>query len=283
MKDTGPSLTAHRVAIRRAAHQILDVPRVFEDPLAIAMLEPATAAGLCRDPHRYEAGPLAPYLRAFMAARSRFAEEALAAAVARGVRRYVVLGAGLDTFAYRNPYPELRVFELDHPATQAWKRTRLAEAGVPCPASVVFVPIDFERQSLVEAVRDAGLEVEAPAFFSWLGVTPYLTRDAVMTTLRCVAQSFAAGSGIVFDYALERSCLTLLQRAVFDALAARVAAAGEPWLSAFEPASLTQELRGIGFATVDDVTPDALNARYFSNRRDELRVGGLAHLILAHT
>ena len=114
-------------------------------------------------------------------------------------------------------------------------------------------------------------------------LTVYLTHEAILTTLRFVAQSMAAGSGIVFDYGLARASLSWRQRAVFDTLAARVAAAGEPWLSTFEPAVLARELMDLGFVSVEDVTPDALNARYFAGRTDGLRVGSLAHLMRADT
>jgi methyltransferase (TIGR00027 family) len=281
MRENCPSATAHRVALRRAAHQILDVPKVLDDPLALAILEPDTAAALRLDPERFESGMLSSRLRAFLVARSRCAEDALGAAVARGTLSYVVLGAGLDTFAYRNPHAGLRVFEVDHPATQLWKRQRLAEAGIPIPGSLSFVPVDFERQDLADELRRAGIAAGAPLFFAWLGVTPYLTLDAVMATLRLVTELAAAGSVIVFDYALARSALTLLQRVAFDALAARVAAAGEPWLTTFETAALARALASLGFAEVEDITPELLNARYFEGRADGLRVGGLAHVMRA--
>src|SRR5262249_32483033 len=135
-------------------------------------------------------------LRLFLVARSRCAEDALAHAVAAGVRKYVILGAGLDTFAYRNPYAAqaLRVFEVDSPATQAWKRDLLRRTRIAEPASLTFVPVDFETQSLAEELRAAGFREAEPAFFSWLGVTMYLTRDAIFSTLSYVA-SCAAGSG----------------------------------------------------------------------------------------
>jgi methyltransferase (TIGR00027 family) len=111
-------------------------------------------------------------MRAHLVARSRYAEDALATAVNRGVRQYVLLGAGLDTFAYRNPYPGLRVFEIDHPATQQWKRGLLARNGIPIPPSLTSVPVDFEQQSLERELISAGFDRAAPAFFSWLGVVP---------------------------------------------------------------------------------------------------------------
>jgi len=273
------STTAQRVALRRAAHQLLDDPRVFEDPVALRMAGLESAASLLADPGQSEGTPLSRYLRAFMAARSRYAEDQLALAVGEGIRQYVILGAGLDTFAYRNPYPDgmLRVFEVDHPATQAWKRTRLAEAGIPIPPDLTFASVDFETQTLAEGLRRAGHDAGEPTFFSWLGVTPYLTVETVFATLRFIAS--AAGSRIVFDYAIPPSSLTPLQRRVFDALAQRVAMAGEPWQAFFDPPSLAEELRRMGFNQVEDVGPEAMNARYFSGRTDGLRVGSLAHMM----
>src|SRR5208337_2845591 len=154
MQEGKFSRTAQRVAIRRAAHQLLDHPRVLDDPLALRIIGSEAEEVLRSDPKESHAFSRA--FRAFMAARSRYAEDELAHAVAHGVRQYVVLGAGLDTFAYRNPYPELRVFEVDHPATQAWKREQLEAAGIAVPASLTFVPIDFERQTLVDGLTRAG-------------------------------------------------------------------------------------------------------------------------------
>ena len=201
MKEDSPSRTAYGVAISRAAHQILDLPRVFEDPVALTLLGPQAAAGIraarARFNRRY-----ARYLRAFLVARSRLAEDALSEAVARGVRQYVLLGAGLDTFAHRNPHRAagLRVFEVDHPATQEWKRHLISNAHLKSPDSLVYVPVDFERESLAERLAANGFRADEPAFFSWLGVTMYLSREAIQETLRFVAQAKVSRSGIVFDY-----------------------------------------------------------------------------------
>jgi methyltransferase (TIGR00027 family) len=147
-------------------------------------------------------GSTARAFRAFMAARSRYAEDQLARAVERSVKQYVVLGAGLDTFAYRNPYPDLRVFEVDHPATQAWKRGRLQSAGIAVPQSLVFTSVDFERQTLAGRLEPSGFDPKLSAFFSWLGVTPYLTRESCMATLGYIAK-LPAGTGIAFDFAVD--------------------------------------------------------------------------------
>jgi methyltransferase (TIGR00027 family) len=199
------SRTAQRVAIRRAAHQLLDQPRVLDDPLALRIIGAEAAAALRTNPKEHHA--FARAFRAFMAARSRYAEDELARAVASGVRQYVVLGAGLDTFAYRNPHDGLRVFEVDHPATQAWKRERLQAAGIAVPSSLTFVPIDFERQTLADGLERAGFDHRIAAFFSWLGVTPYLTREACMSTLSLIAK-MPASSGVVFDFAIDPSLLS---------------------------------------------------------------------------
>jgi len=192
------------------------------------------------------------------------------------------LGAGLDTFAYRNPYPEgvLRVFEVDHPTTQSWKRARLEEVGLTLPGDLTFAPVDFESQTLEDGLRSADYDPAQYAFFSWLGVTEYLTAEAVMATLRFIA-SMPVGSGVVFDYMIAASLLTPTQRLGFDALSRRVASAGEPWQAFFDPELLTKDLRAMGFRYVEDKGPEEINARYFRDRKDGLRVGSLSHLMNA--
>jgi methyltransferase (TIGR00027 family) len=276
-----PSRTAMRVALRRAAHQLLDSPPIHQDPLALAILGAEQAAVLRADPRRFENGLVAPFLRAFLAVRSRLAEDALARAVASGVRQYVVLGAGLDTFAYRNPHPGLRVVEVDHPATQAWKRQRLAEAGLAVQDGVTFVATDFSSEPLSAALGRAGLRRGEPTFFSWLGVAPYLETADVLAALAAMATFAAGGGGVVFDYGVPPASLGPLQRAAFEALAARVAAAGEPFRSFFEPQALVAAVRGLGFREVRDVPPDELNASFFAGRADGLRVGSAGHILMA--
>jgi methyltransferase (TIGR00027 family) len=279
MRDDRPSQTAYRVALRRAAHQIFDHPPVLVDPVALRIIEPGAAANL-----RADGGRLAGHLRAFLVVRSRVAEDELARAVSRGVGQYVILGAGLDTFAYRNPFAErvLRVFEVDHPATQAWKRRRLAEGGILEPPSLRFVPVDFERDDLETALHAAGLQPDRPAFFAWLGVTPYLKLAAIRTTLRIVAAAARGGGGLVFDYGETPSRLGVLQRIVHATMAARVASVGEPWITFFNPVELRDELLRMGFTDVFDWGGAELNARYFAGRTDGLRVGGLGRIAVAH-
>jgi methyltransferase (TIGR00027 family) len=284
MQEGKFSRTAQRVAIRRAAHQLLDEPKVLDDPLALRIIGSEAAAALRSDPKEHHAFSRA--FRAFMAARSRFAEDELTRAVESGVpqqraTQYVILGAGLDTFAYRNPHPGLRVFEIDHPATQAWKREQLQEAGIPIPPSLTFVPVDFEHQTLADALASSGLNTSAPAFFSWLGVTPYLTREACMTTLRVIAK-MPEGSGVVFDFAIDPALLNAGQRQALDALSKRVAAAGEPFQLFFDPAKLQHELKTLGFHRTEFLQSAQINARYFQDRADGLCVrGSLGHLMSA--
>ena len=259
MQSGQPSLTARAAAAHRAAHQVLEGGRIFADPLAARLLG-TSAEALARDAAEHaERRPM----RLFIAARSRVAEDAVAAAVARGVRQLVVLGAGLDTFAYRNPFEPrgLVVFEVDHPATQAWKRSQLAASNVPVPASLRFAPVDFERQTLADGLAAAGFDAQRAAIFTWLGVVPYLTRPAIFATLGFVAS--LAEAEVIFDYGEAAASLPPAQRAAHTARAARVAALGEPWVTYFEPTSLASELRGLGFTTIDDLGPAELGPRYF--------------------
>jgi methyltransferase (TIGR00027 family) len=278
LSEGKPSRTAQATANLRAAHQLLDRPKIFDDPLALRIIgvqaEAAVRANLGRS-------PIATF-RPFVAVRSRYAEDELARAVQRGVRQYVVLGAGLDTFGYRNPHPvsRLRVFEVDHPATQVWKRARLQEAGIAIPESLTFAAIDFETQTLAGGLRRAGFKADEPAYFSMLGVVVYLTRDAAISTLKFVA-SLPSGTEIVFDYAISPSALSESDRRVHDDTTRVVAARGEPWLSYFAPATLAAELRAAGFTSVEDLGPDEIQERYFKGRTDGLRVNGLARLVKA--
>jgi len=279
MQEGKFSKTANRVAIRRAAHQLLDQPKVLDDPLALRIIGSKAAEDLRSNPKEHHAFSRA--FRAFMAARSRYAEDELAGAVSRGVKQYVVLGAGLDTFAYRNPHPGLRVFEVDHPSTQAWKREQLQAASIVVPPSLAFVPIDFELQTLADGLAQSAFKVNAAGFFSWLGVTPYLTREACMTTLDFIAK-MPAGSGLVFDFAVDPALLNPGQRQALAALTKRVARYGEPFQLFFDPTKLSDELKALGFKRSEFLQGKELNARYFKDRTDGLLVrGGIGHLMSA--
>lgn len=278
-----PSRTALWVASLRAVHQLLDEPLVLPDPVALPLLGASTEAALRADPFALN-DPISRGLRAALVARSRFVEDELWRGVAQGVRQYVLLGAGLDTFAYRAPCadPPLRVFEVDHGGTQRWKQQLLSEAGIQAPSTLSFVASDFERDDLHPALAQAGFRADQPACIAWMGVTPYLTADAVGRTLRTLA-GFAAGSCLCFDYRVPTDLLDPIERAIGEVIGARAAAAGEPWLSSFEPALLQRQLLEAGFAAADSVTPDELNARYFARRKDGLRTGGGLRILCART
>jgi methyltransferase (TIGR00027 family) len=227
MQSGEPSRTALAAARHRAAHQVLEQGRIFADPLAARILG-EDADAIASDAERYPSGRR---MRIFIAARTRFAEDALAAAVERGASQLVVLGAGLDTYAYRGKMRDrVRIFEVDHPATQAWKRRRLAEADIPLPSRLTFAPVDFERETLAHGLEAAGFDPLQQTFFTWLGVVPYLTEEAVWSTLGFIA-SLPSGAHVVFDYSNPPEALTPEMRAFHDQRAARVAELGEPWMN----------------------------------------------------
>jgi methyltransferase (TIGR00027 family) len=258
------SRTALRVAHRRAVHQVLDQPCILKDAIAVPLL-----GGHFVIDHAKEAHPFSRAFRAFMAARSRYAKDELALAVQKGVCQYVILGAGLDTFAYRNPFPDLRVFEVDFPATQEWKQQLLAEASIPIPPWVSFVPLDFEHKTIGESLENAGLAMSNAVFFGWLGVVPYLTLEAFRSTIRAIA-GFPRPSAVTFDFAISPELLGPRARAAFEILSERVAAAGEPFQLSFHPENLEKELRDAGFAGVDFMGAEELNRRYLDGRADGL-------------
>lgn len=242
MRNDGvPSRTAYGAALSRAAHQVLDGGAILHDPVITRLIRTRRA-----DLERAR-GPL----RWLTAARSRFAEEALAQAVARGTRQAVVLGAGLDTFAFRNPFPLLRVVEVDHPDTRAWKLSLLAKAKIKIPGTVRLEAVDFERETLAERV-----ELEPDAFVMWLGVVPYLTPEAITGTLAAIP------ADVVFDYALPLEASPGEERAVREERSARVAGVGEPLRTRFLPEELAGFLGERGFEVVEDVGARELLGRY---------------------
>jgi methyltransferase (TIGR00027 family) len=278
MESAAPSKTALRVALRRAAHQLYDAqPLVFDDPIAVPILGQEYLSELHKTTTRL-GKPFSAALRAFLVARSRYAEDTLSSAVAQGVTQYVLLGAGLDTFAYRNPYAKVRVFEVDHPATQRWKLGLLESSRISIPHSLTFVPLDFEHQTLPAQLVAAGFDSTIPAFFAWLGVVPYLTLDAFRSTVRYIAAR-PRDSGLVFDYGQPRSALSRLEQLAHDSLAARVQLAGEPFRLFFTPHEAAAELSA--FYNLEDLGSAEMNARYFANRTDNLKLLGSAGRFLS--
>ncbi len=276
-----PSRTALRVALRRAAHQLYDTPPlIFDDPVAVRILGTTYADELRRTPHPdadRKPRPFSVALRAFLVARSRYVEDELGCAATKGVTQYVLLGAGLDTLAHRNPYRDLRVFEIDHPATQHWKRDLLARSNLPHPPGLTYVPVDFETESLPIQLLRAGHNPALPTFFSWLGVLPYLTLPAFRATVAFIAAQ-PPGSVLVLDYSQPRRVLPPLEQLAHDSLAARVQLAGEPFQLFFTSAEIAAELAD--FAIIEDLGTPEINARYFADRTDTLKLRGSAGRLL---
>jgi methyltransferase (TIGR00027 family) len=214
-----------------------------------------------------------------------YSEEHLSAAIERGVSQYVLIGAGLDTFAFRRPAlaARLEIFELDHQATQGLKRERMSRTGLEPPANVHFVATDFESESVAAALSRSSFRRGAPAFFAWLGVTPYLSREANLATLRSIAASAAAGSEIVFDY-IEAAALAP-ERASEEAerMVAERRATDEPYLSGFDPMRLAGDLAPLGIELIEDLGPRDIEARYCAGRADGLRFTAPGHLVRART
>jgi len=278
----------------RAAHLLLDdEPKILRDDLALALSDIGDEVALRTTMDRIQteiaqqttpelAQTFLRYGRGLAVWRSRYVEDELEQAMQRGVTQYVILGAGLDSFAYRRQEVAkiVRVFEVDHPATQHWKQTRLHAVGVEIPPTVTFVPLDFEQQELQEGLRASGYRLEEPGVISWLGVTPYLTEDAIISTLREVA-ALAAGTEIIFEYEVPDALLDAEGQRLEAATRVFATARNEPWLSVFDPSRLRAQVQALGFVVIEDVGPMEAHARYFAGRRDGLGTLPFARLMKA--
>lgn len=265
MTDRGASKTAYGVAMLRAAHQIIDgEPPILRDSVIVQLLGSETERRIRTEPEQFQT-QLMRGLRSHVVLRSRFAEDSLAEAVARGAQQYVLLGAGLDTFAYRQPEwaRGIEIIEVDQPASQGAKRQALRAAGIEVPANVRYADVDFERETLAEGLHRCGVSTEKRTFFSWLGVTMYLTLEAIEAVLSTVV-GFPKGSQIVLTYAQPR------EPGEPNPLAEGAAAAGEPWISYFTPEELTALLDRVGFTDVKHLARDEAIARYYADRADGL-------------
>ncbi|AHG93362.1 methyltransferase (plasmid) [Gemmatirosa kalamazoonensis] len=261
------SSTARGVAVLRAAHLLLDgAPPILNDTVIARLLGDDTESRIRGRADELQA-PTVRGLRSHVLLRSRFTEDALEQAVADGVEQYVLLGAGLDTFAYRQPpwASRLAITEVDHPASQTAKRAALARAGIAIPVNLRFADVDFERESLAEGLARCGVDAAKRTFFSWLGVTMYLTREAIHATLRTV-RSFASGSEIVLTFAQPNPDAT----SGADRLAGGAAAVGEPWISYFTPEDVAAMLRSLGFSGARFLSREEAAHRYYAGRADGL-------------
>ncbi|MGH3150144.1 MAG: class I SAM-dependent methyltransferase [Streptosporangiaceae bacterium] len=274
-----PSFTALTAAAARAAHLIVDSgPPIFADTLAEAMLG-KRADELIGYHRMHGTHPVLAGARAQATCRSRYTEDRLAGGIQRGISQYVVLGAGLDSFGYRSPLAgRVRVFEVDHPATQEYKRRIL-----PAPGGVTFVPADFAHEGLGDALARAGFDPAAPAFVSWLGVTMYLDGTAIEQTM-AVLGGFAPGSEIVVDYMLAASLRDAAGQDYADQVGQVAAERGEPWVSLFTPAAMAALLRSHGFGTVRDVSQRDMILAAAWSRPDSLcpmELSRIAHAVVA--
>lgn len=295
------SITAIVNAVMRAHHAKHDTPKIFDDSLAAALFLPGELAEL--EGHLVTAWPmfdpdaagqvLAPDValgRAMRAqaapvllARARYAEDRLEAELAGGTAQYVVLGAGLDTFAFRRPdlASRCRVFELDRPAVQADKHQRIARAGWQVPAHLRFVAIDFSSGDLAAALAGAGFDPAVRTFWSWMGMTYYLARATLFETLRLLAALSAPGSMVVFDYldddAFDDARASFYLRRTRE-IVARV---GEPMVTGLAPGALDADLRRVGLSLVEQLAPADLQARYFTGRTDGYRAREHFHVAAA--
>jgi methyltransferase (TIGR00027 family) len=278
-----PSQTALTAAAARAAHPIVDQPpHIFTDYLAEQLL--GQQADEFISYHRAHGGhPVLSAARTQAACRSRYTEDRLADAATRGITQYVMLGAGLDSFAYRSKPASLWVFEVDHPATQEWKRDQLAQAGIPIPDGTAFVPADFERGELAAQLRGAGFDPARPALVSWLGVAMYLTQPAISQTLAELG-TFAPGTELITDYLLPAGLRDQDGQSYADQVAPIAAQHGEPWLTCLTPDELSAQLTAHGFGQVRHISQrDSISPQLWA-RRDTLhpiRLSMLAHATIA--
>jgi methyltransferase (TIGR00027 family) len=282
--ESQPSRTAFTAALLRAAHQRFDgEPKVIADGVIIRLLDENTRSQL----DSLQSGvhsPSARIMRSAFVLRSRFAEDELEAAAARGVKQYVILGAGLDTFAFRQPAyaAALRIFEVDRRATQRWKRRRLAECGITEPGNLIWVPTDFEEGRLAAALESAGFSRTQPACVSWLGVTQYLSEQAINAVL-LFAASLPGPSTLILTFMVPDADLEGEELEAVQQVAQRAAAEGELWRTRFRPQDMRQLLTNAGFTRVFLPSPEEADARYFSHRQDALRAPRAARLASAYT
>ena len=280
MAQRKASSTMIRSSLMRAVHQVLDAdPKNLDDPLAVGLVEGSSREEILgATPDSWPPS----WFRSIFPLRSRYTEDSLAEAVAKGIGQYVLLGAGMDTFGYRQPIwaGKLRIFEIDHPESQKIKREYLVRRGIAVPANVEFAPIDFEHQSLAEGLAASSLDHRAPAFFSWLGVTQYLTREAIDSTLRFVL-SMPRRSELAMEFIVPPDSWTPEEAGFLTMVLPAVADIGEPWLTYFTPAEISAHLLKLGFSSVSHLTTEDAAARYFPNRRDGLRPPHYVNLLRA--
>ena len=271
MTSSNRSEMAEYTAMMRAQHYLHDEhPLVLEDPFALRLLSPQLAEHARQT--RLQ-GNIGLRVGALLLGRSRYAEDCFEIALNKGVRQYVSLGAGLDTFPLRRSdlAKLIRVYEIDQPATQQWKQQLLESSGCGIPDNLEFVPANLEEETVPQALARSSFNSTEPAFFSWLGTTMYLTREAVFRTLESIADSLAPGSEIVFDY---RVPIEFVSPEDVESVQIGWKASeemGEPQYAWLNPETLPDEVRAVGLEVVETLTPQQMSERYFSRRNDDLR------------
>jgi methyltransferase (TIGR00027 family) len=296
MEDRVASRTALATSRMRAIHTRRDPQPIINDPWG-DRLAPASLLADSRtlesnaQVHEVAEDVLADIVDDYLCAspaytnviaRSRYTEDALNAAIARGVRQYVLIGAGFDSYALRRPVEakDLQVFEVDHPATQTLKKQRIAACGITLDDGVHFIAADLARESLGDALSKTSFHMAEPAFFSWLGVTMYLTREANMATLRNIAECSAPGSQLVFSYTDQRMFESggSTDAAQYEELKQAVKALGEPFVSGFHPAELAQDISALGLVLEEDLSDIQLIERYDPTGKNGLKPAGRSHI-----
>ncbi len=302
MEEKQVSRTALSGAFYRGYHALHDEPKIFDDCLSFSILTDEERAGFEQDivtalqlanPEFFASFPDRAAVLAWMIrkgspaslflSRARYTEDSLEAAVKQGVNQYVILGAGMDAFAFRRKelMEQLHVFEVDHPSTQAFKRNRLAELGWDLPVQLNFIPVDFNKESLAEALQPSAYDPQALTFFSWLGVTYYLPRDAIFATLRAIAGIAPAGSTIIFDYFDPDAFIPEKAAPRVQAMMQVVRKIGEPMMTGFNPSSLPADLHLVGLRLQEQLSPSDIQDRYFKGRTDGYRALEHAHFACA--
>lgn len=281
MMSGQPSRTLLGSAFRRAQHQLLDTPLIFEDPIIVDLVPELADPAAVAEFRSFSESDMV-LLRSLFAMRSRFAEDRLAEATWRGVRQYVIVGAGLDTFPWRQPAstPEMMIFAADHPASLVWTHRRLRDRGLARPPNLTHVPVDLEDCRLGDGLAACGFDHDTASFFSVLGVIQYLSNNAIDALLRFAA-SLKTGSEIVFSFVTPEEELDGEDLAIAIRSVARTATLGEPWKTRLPPRELLPRLAGLGFSNVFHLTPELAQARYFSGRLDCLRAPRWEQLIAA--
>lgn len=286
MKDNKYSKTAEAAAFMRAAHYIESDSRIFLDPYASKLTSTRWKFVLANKPLRFILKKI--FMRDLynsvsgqILSRSRYAEDCLYQAIENGMEQYVILGAGMDSFAIRNSAlkDRIKIFEVDHPASQENKKAKLEKYGLKSSVNLIYVPVDFNKDRLTEALDAAGFDRNRPAFFSWIATSFYLTKDTIFDTFRLLNEYASEGSQLVFDYNLEESVLSEEAKVQSQTTKRFVASKGEVYLSAFTDEELESNMRDIGYEIIECATPEVLQERYFQNRKDDLKAALWASML----